>query len=125
MILVALRDLSNYKQFAGEHRIEFPAQGIVGVIGANGVGKTTLFEAIEWCLYNPREIPTTRCRRAAASARPPSGSSWKTRATAAATSSSGRLKRKRDRRPRSTAPTSRRIGWSRAPARSATTSPAA
>ena len=55
MILAELF-IQNYKQYAGEHRIEPPAQGIVAVIGANGVGKTTLFEAIEWCLYNPREI---------------------------------------------------------------------
>ena len=55
MILAELH-LQNYKQYGGEHRIEFPAQGIVGGIGANGVGKTTLFEAIEWALYNPPEI---------------------------------------------------------------------
>src|SRR5215207_4727 len=55
MILVEL-EIDNYKQFAGSHRIELPAEGVVGVIGANGVGKTTLFEAIEWCLYKPTEI---------------------------------------------------------------------
>jgi len=55
-VILAELHLENYKQYAGEHRIEFPPQGIVAVIGANGVGKTTLFEAIEWCLYNPREI---------------------------------------------------------------------
>lgn len=56
MILVEL-DIENYKQYAGHHRIEFPSEGAVGIIGDNGAGKTTLFEAIEWCLYNPREIP--------------------------------------------------------------------
>ena len=55
MILAELR-IENYKQFLGEHRIEPPQSGIVAVIGANGVGKTTLFEAIEWCLYNPATI---------------------------------------------------------------------
>jgi len=55
MILAAL-EIKDYKQYVGEHRIEPPAQGVVGVIGANGVGKTTLFEAIEWCLYNPLAI---------------------------------------------------------------------
>ncbi|MDP9347793.1 MAG: AAA family ATPase, partial [Gemmatimonadota bacterium] len=55
MILAGL-EIDNYKQFHGMHRFEPPPQGIVGVIGANGAGKTTLFEAIEWCLYNPREI---------------------------------------------------------------------
>lgn len=56
MILVEL-ELENYKQYAGNHLIEFPSEGAVAIIGNNGVGKTTLFEAIEWCLYNPREIP--------------------------------------------------------------------
>ncbi|MBA3414439.1 MAG: AAA family ATPase, partial [Chloroflexia bacterium] len=55
MILVRVV-LENYKQYAGSHAVEFPEAGVVAVIGANGVGKTTLFEAIEWCLYNPREI---------------------------------------------------------------------
>ncbi len=55
MILVEL-EIEDYKQFAGLHRFTPPPQGIVGVIGPNGAGKTTLFEAIEWCLYNPREI---------------------------------------------------------------------
>ncbi len=55
MILAELL-IENYKHYAGEHRIELPPHGVIGVIGANGVGKTTLFDAIEWCLYNPREI---------------------------------------------------------------------
>jgi exonuclease SbcC len=54
---LAAIDIENYKQYAGEHRIEFPEQGIVAVTGPNGAGKTTLFEAIEWCLYCPRSIP--------------------------------------------------------------------
>ncbi|HEU0116336.1 MAG TPA: ATP-binding protein, partial [Thermomicrobiales bacterium] len=54
MILSTL-ELENYRQYRCE-RIEFPERGIVGVIGANGVGKTTLFEAIEWCLFAPRTI---------------------------------------------------------------------
>ncbi len=55
-MILALLEIQNYKHYAGEHRIEPPPQGIIGVIGANGVGKTTLFEAIEWCLYNPTDI---------------------------------------------------------------------
>ncbi|HEU5434661.1 MAG TPA: AAA family ATPase, partial [Thermomicrobiales bacterium] len=54
MILSTL-ELENYRQYRSE-RIEFPERGIVGVVGANGVGKTTLFEAIEWCLFAPRTI---------------------------------------------------------------------
>lgn len=56
-MIVASLDIENYKQYAGEHVIAFPAQGIVAVTGQNGAGKTTLFEAIEWCLYGPRSIP--------------------------------------------------------------------
>lgn len=55
MILAELY-LRDYKQFHGEHRFVPPPEGIVAIIGPNGAGKTTLFEAIEWCLYNPREI---------------------------------------------------------------------
>lgn len=55
MILVEL-EIENYKQFAGLHRFAPQPSGVVGIIGANGAGKTTLFEAIEWCLYQPRDI---------------------------------------------------------------------
>ncbi|MCC6314644.1 MAG: SMC family ATPase [Thermomicrobiales bacterium] len=55
MILAEVQ-LENYKQYVGQHTVRFPEQGVVAVIGANGVGKTTLFEAIEWCLYNPTRI---------------------------------------------------------------------
>jgi exonuclease SbcC len=61
MILSRLQ-IENYKQYAGEHDIPIPAQATVGVIGANGVGKTTLFEAIEWCLYNPSTIENKNIR---------------------------------------------------------------
>ncbi|MER3485183.1 MAG: hypothetical protein C4345_03600 [Chloroflexota bacterium] len=55
MILAELY-LRDFKQFYGEHRFTPPPEGIVAIIGPNGAGKTTLFEAIEWCLYSPREI---------------------------------------------------------------------
>ena len=42
--------ITNYKQYGGSHDIEVPQVGTIGVIGVNGVGKTTLFEAIEWAL---------------------------------------------------------------------------
>lgn len=56
MILAAI-ELENYKQYSGNHLIEFPEQGMIAITGPNGAGKTTLFEAIEWCLYGPRTIP--------------------------------------------------------------------
>lgn len=49
-------EIENYKQYADRHEIEIPSVATIGVIGSNGVGKTTLFEAIEWCLYNPTTI---------------------------------------------------------------------
>lgn len=55
MILTRV-EIENYKQYAGHHEIDIPNAATVGVIGNNGVGKTTLFEAIEWCLYNPAHI---------------------------------------------------------------------
>jgi DNA repair protein SbcC/Rad50 len=55
-VILAELEIDDYKQFAGRHRFTPTPEGIVGIIGPNGAGKTTLFEAIEWCLYNPREI---------------------------------------------------------------------
>jgi exonuclease SbcC len=48
--------IENFKQFVDPLDIEIPQDATIGVIGANGVGKTTLFQAIEWCLYNPNSI---------------------------------------------------------------------
>ncbi|MGB3327562.1 MAG: AAA family ATPase, partial [Thermomicrobiales bacterium] len=61
MILTRV-EIENFKQFAGHHEIEIPNAATVGVIGNNGVGKTTLFEAIEWCLYNPASIKSKDIR---------------------------------------------------------------
>lgn len=55
MILTRI-EITNYKQYGGHHVIEIPQSGAIGVIGANGVGKTTLFEAIEWALYSPSSL---------------------------------------------------------------------
>jgi exonuclease SbcC len=50
MILKSI-SLKNYRKFKNSY-IEFP-DGITGVIGLNGVGKSTLFEAMAWVLYGP------------------------------------------------------------------------
>lgn len=55
MIVMRL-SIENYKQYRGEHSFPIGEETTVGVVGANGVGKTTLFEAIEWCLYKPASI---------------------------------------------------------------------
>ncbi|MGI8476351.1 MAG: AAA family ATPase [Thermomicrobiales bacterium] len=69
MILAEL-EIEDYKQFYGRHRFTPPPEGIVAIIGPNGAGKTTLFEAIEWCLYQPREIPADEVPTRGQSARP-------------------------------------------------------
>ncbi len=50
MILKALT-LRNFRKFK-QVVIEFP-DGITGIVGLNGVGKSTIFEAIAWVLYGP------------------------------------------------------------------------
>jgi len=55
MIILEL-EIRDFKQFRGRHLFSPTESGVVGIIGPNGAGKTTLFEAIEWCLYAPRNI---------------------------------------------------------------------
>ena len=43
--------LKNFRKFKNE-LIEFP-DGVTGIIGLNGAGKTTIFEALAWVLYGP------------------------------------------------------------------------
>lgn len=50
--------LENYRKFEFA-QVEFP-DGIVGVIGNNGVGKSTLVEAIAWALYGSEASRTTK-----------------------------------------------------------------
>jgi len=42
-------ELRNYRKFR-QSAVEFP-DGVIGVIGPNGVGKSTLIEAISWAIY--------------------------------------------------------------------------
>ncbi|MFH1100881.1 MAG: SMC family ATPase [Methanobacteriota archaeon] len=50
MILKTLT-LKNFRKFK-HASIEFP-DGVTGIVGLNGVGKSTLFEAVAWVLYGP------------------------------------------------------------------------
>ncbi|MCX6670867.1 MAG: SMC family ATPase [Euryarchaeota archaeon] len=43
--------LKNFRKFK-ESYVEFP-DGVTGVVGLNGVGKSSLFEAVAWTLYGP------------------------------------------------------------------------
>jgi len=50
MILKSIR-LKNFRKFK-DCFIEFP-DGVTGIVGLNGVGKSTMFEAVAWTLYGP------------------------------------------------------------------------
>jgi exonuclease SbcC len=51
-------ELKNYRRFK-ELKLQFP-DGIIGILGLNGVGKTTVIEAIAWALFgNVDEVVRT------------------------------------------------------------------
>ncbi|MBN2603905.1 MAG: SMC family ATPase [Candidatus Thermoplasmatota archaeon] len=56
MILKNLQ-LTNYRKFK-KTRIDFP-DGVTGIVGLNGVGKSTIFEAISWAIYGPNAARTS------------------------------------------------------------------
>jgi DNA repair protein SbcC/Rad50 len=47
----------NFRKFA-DVGLEFP-DGVVGVLGLNGVGKSSVFEAVAWALYGPSASRTS------------------------------------------------------------------
>ena len=66
MILKTLT-LKNFRKFKNA-TIDFP-DGIIGVVGLNGVGKSTIFEAVAWVLYGSvaARTPADQIRREGAS----------------------------------------------------------
>ena len=56
MILKSLR-LKNFRKFKDSY-IEFP-DGVTGIVGLNGAGKSTIFEAVAWTLYGPAAARTS------------------------------------------------------------------
>jgi len=51
-------NLKNYRKYADE-AIDFP-DGLIGIVGPNGVGKSTILEAIAWVLYGNPAARTTK-----------------------------------------------------------------
>jgi exonuclease SbcC len=50
--------LQNYRRYT-DQLVEFP-NGLIGIVGKNGVGKSTLIEAIGWCLYGNNAARTNK-----------------------------------------------------------------
>jgi exonuclease SbcC len=61
-------ELSNFRLYGSSYTFSFPpSPGVTLIIGANGLGKTTFFDGIEWALTNEvsrfKDIPTDGRRR--------------------------------------------------------------
>ncbi len=55
-MIIKTVSLRNYRKFKNE-TIDFP-DGVVGIVGNNGAGKTTIIEAIAWALYGSDALRT-------------------------------------------------------------------
>jgi exonuclease SbcC len=53
-----LLNLHNYRRYA-DQVVEFP-DGLIGIVGENGAGKTTIIEAVAWALYGQDAARTSK-----------------------------------------------------------------
>lgn len=51
--------MNNFKKYRGSVRVEFQ-DGLTGIVGGNGSGKSTIVEAIAWALYGSRASTVRR-----------------------------------------------------------------
>jgi len=55
---ISYLELRNYRRFK-DLKLQFP-DGIVGILGLNGVGKSTIIESVAWALFgNVEEVVRT------------------------------------------------------------------
>lgn len=57
-----LLELSNFLCYEGVHRVHFKPGAFTLLTGESGAGKTTLMNAVEWCLFGTRRLLTAAIR---------------------------------------------------------------
>lgn len=51
MLNIKSISLANYRCYEDEFQMDFPENQMILIYGKNGVGKSTIFDAMHWCLY--------------------------------------------------------------------------